>query len=124
MDTQLILGTTTSRRIRSALTALALLSIATIALVVGLYLWTKFRGGFPAINWFLAVLGVFTTLGLVGAMIISRYSPETILTIVAIGIACAAVAFLWGPLGIFWGLVAANIATSVVAWDRRRAGEP
>jgi len=124
MDTQVLVESPRSRRIKSALTALALLSVATAALAISLVLWSRFNSDVPAINWFLAVLFGFTTVGLVGAFALSRASFKTLVLIIATGVACAAVGFLWGPMGLFCGIVAGNLVTSLVAWRKRRASEP
>ena len=110
-------------RWKSMLIALGLLSGATLALVVALYLWSYLGGRTPPMNWFLAVLIGLTTLGLAVAFAISRPSLKTTSIIIAIGAACTAVGFIWGPIGILSALVAGNIVTSVVAWRKRCACE-
>src|SRR4051812_34520910 len=109
METQVAEIAARSARWKSALIALGLLSGATLALVVALYLWSYFDGRRPAMNWFLAVLIGLTTLGLAGAFAISRSSLKTTSLIITVGAACTAVGFIWGPIGIFSALVVGNI---------------
>lgn len=45
------------------------------------------------------------------------------LVITAVGVMGAVVGFLWGPLGIFIGVVAGNVVTRVGAWRWGRAGQ-
>jgi hypothetical protein len=123
METQVPEIAGRSARWKSALFALGLLSGATLALVVALYLWSYFDGRRPAMNWFLAVLIGLTTLGLAGAFAISRPSLKTTSLIIAVGAACTAVGFIWGPIGIFSALVVGNVVASFIAWQKRRAGE-
>jgi|KBSMisStaDraftv2_1062788.scaffolds.fasta_scaffold100717_3 hypothetical protein len=123
METQVPEVASSSGRWNSALIALGLLSGATLALVVALYLWSYFGGRRPPMNWFLAVLIGLTTLGLAGACAISRPSLKMTSLIIAIGAACTAVGFIWGPIGIFSALVVGNSITSFVAWRKRRACE-
>ena len=124
METQVDLGISRRRRTRSILTALVLLSVATIALAASLFLWTQFQGGVPAINWFIAVICGFTAIGFVGTTIISRGSPKMVLVIIAACTACAAVGFLWGPRGVLLGVVAGSFVNSLVAWLSHRKVSP
>jgi hypothetical protein len=123
METQVSEVQDRGGRWKSVLIALGLLSGATLALVVALYMWSYFGGRTPAMNWFLAVLIGLTTLGLAGAFAISRPSLRTTSVIISIGAICTAVGFIWGPIGIFSALVIGNIVTSFVAWRKRRASE-
>ena len=111
-------------RWKSVLIGLGLLSGSMIALVIALYLWSHFDGRGPAINWFLSVLIALTTIGLAGALAISRASFKATSLIIATGAIGTAVGFFWGPLGIISALLAANIVNSfVVAWQKRRVRE-
>jgi hypothetical protein len=70
------------------------------------------------------VLIALTTIGLTGALAISRASLKATSLIIATGAIGTAVGFLWGPIGIFSALLAANIVTSfAVAWQKRRVRE-
>jgi hypothetical protein len=109
-------------RWRNALVWVGLLSAGVLAIVLALYLSHQFQGRIPAINWLIAVLAGFTTLGLLGTLGLSRATLKEASLIAATGAVGGIVGLSWGPQGIFVGLVVANIATSVVAWRKRRVG--
>jgi len=112
-----------SKRLRSLRAALVLISPGIGALIFSLYFWTQFQR-VPAINWFIAVCGCLATLGLAVALTKARSPLRQAWPAVALAVACTAVGFLWGPLGIFCLIVAGNVGTKLIIQLRGYAKKP
>ena len=124
MDPQVLISTVRSRRIKSALIALGLITAAAIVFAVAIYLENQFQGRIPVSNWAFAIVCGLVTIFLLGDVGLSRASLKLASLIAATGIGCATVSFVWGPRWVCYGILAVAIADKLAAWHRRRKVSP
>ena len=124
MDPQVLEALGRTARWKNVLIWIGLLAGGMLSIAIALYLWNLFDGRIPGVNWLLALFSGFLTVCLIGVLIFDRAPLRTVLLVVAVGLGCAAVGFRWGGLGLLFGLVAAHIVTSMIAWRKRAVVSP